>query len=81
MRTPIEIKPNLKKLRNEKGWTQEKAATEAEISRSYYGLIENGKKIPQVPVAKRLGKCMGFDWQDFFASDKTNLLHTGEDKE
>ena len=80
MDTQAKVEPNLKELRLNKGWTQEKAAGEAKISRSYYGLIENGKKIPQVPVAKRLGKCMGFDWQDFFTSELTGLLHTGDEQ-
>jgi transcriptional regulator with XRE-family HTH domain len=74
-------KPNLKELRLNKGWTQEQAAGKAKISRSYYGLIENGKKTPQVPVAKRLGKCMGFDWQDFYATELAGLLHTGDEKQ
>lgn len=68
---------NLRYLRINKGWSQESAAKTAGISRSHYAMIESGKSRPGVEAAQRLGKCLGFDWQVFFASDSANRLYGG----
>ena len=72
---------NLKYLRAKKGWSQENAAKAAGISRSHYAMIESGKSRPGVDAAQSLGKCMGFNWQDFYTPEITNLLHTGDEKQ
>lgn len=59
----------LRNARKVKGFTHEKAAEESEISRSYYTLIESGKKTPTVPVAKNIGKALGLDWKKFFEQE------------
>ena len=62
--------PNLKSLRNRRGWNQEDTAKAAGISRSHYAMIELGKSRPGVEAAQRLGECLYFDWQDFFKAKK-----------
>ncbi len=47
------LRKNLKKYRNENGYTQEKLSFEAEISADYISEIERGKKTPSL---KRLFK-------------------------
>ena len=47
------LRKNLKKYRNENGYTQEQLSFEAEISADYISEIERGKKTPSL---KRLFK-------------------------
>ena len=47
------LRKNLKKYRNENGYTQEKLSFEAEISADYISELERGKKTPSL---KRLFK-------------------------
>lgn len=58
---------NLKQLREDKNMRQYDLAQEAGISRSYYTMIENGKKRPSPKVAKRIAKILEFDWTIFYA--------------
>lgn len=58
---------NLKQLREDKNMRQYDLAQEAGISRSYYTMIENGKKKPSPKVAKRIAKILNFDWTIFYA--------------
>ena len=43
-----------------------KAADIANISESYYCLIENGERNPHVETAKKIAKALDFDWQKFY---------------
>ena len=58
---------NLKQLREDKNMRQYDLAKKAGISRSYYTMIENGKKKPSPKVAKRIAKILNFDWTIFYA--------------
>ncbi|MGO5593376.1 helix-turn-helix transcriptional regulator [Acidaminococcus sp. HCP3S3_G9_1] len=58
---------NLKQLREDKNMRQYDLAQKAGISRSYYTMIENGKKKPSPKVAKRIAKILNFDWTIFYA--------------
>ena len=52
------------------GLTQDQVAKESEIERkTYYNMIERGKRRPSVEVAKRIGKVLQFDWTYFFSSE------------
>lgn len=42
--------------REKNGLTQDQVAKESEIERTYYNMIERGKRRPSVEVAKRIGK-------------------------
>ena len=58
---------NLKQLREDKNMRQYDLAQKAGISRSYYTMIENGKKKPSPKVAKRIAKILNFNWTIFYA--------------
>lgn len=58
---------NLKQLREDKNMRQYDLAQKAGISRSYYTMIENGRKKPSPKVAKRIAKILNFDWTIFYA--------------
>lgn len=62
----------LKEIRKDKGLTQLDVANKANIERSYYTMIESGKRKPSVTVAKSIGKTLNFDWTIFF-SEKCNV--------
>lgn len=53
-------------MRLEQGKTQDYVAKKSGIKRTYYTLIETGKRRPSVAVAKALGKELNFDWTIFF---------------
>ena len=50
---------NVRRLRKEKGWSQEKYAFEADIHRTYISEIERGRRNPTVSVLERLAKPLG----------------------
>ncbi|VDG98865.1 Predicted transcriptional regulator [Lysinibacillus sphaericus] len=56
----------LKELRNSKKLTQQSVADRSDIERSYYTMIESGKRTPSVQVAKSIALVIGFDWTIFF---------------
>ena len=58
--------PDLKSIRNIRGWSQEYTAKTVGISRSHYAMIELLKSQPGVKTAQRLGDCFDFDWQVYF---------------
>ena len=64
----MEFKPLewLKAQRTRLGLSTYQVAKEAGISQTYYWLIENGRKIPTVKVAKRIASILLFSWTDFF---------------
>lgn len=66
----------LREKRNEKNLKQEQIAAAVGIERAYYSLIENGKRMPSVKVAKGIADYMNFDWTMFYNFD--NLLRKEE---
>lgn len=56
----------LKGIRAAAGMTGETVAKGAGITQQYYNFIENSKRRPSVPVAKRIAAVLGFDWTRFF---------------
>ncbi len=65
----------LKSNRLEKGMTQHDVAEKANIERSYYTMIEQGKRTPSVKVAKDISEVLGFDWTIFFESKCNETKH------
>jgi transcriptional regulator with XRE-family HTH domain len=50
---------NLRRLREEKGWSQEDYADRAGIHRTYVADIERGRRNPTVTVVEKLAKPFG----------------------
>lgn len=56
----------LKKLRKEKGLSQEKLAEMCGVVRQTITMIEMGVNKPSVPLAKKLGEALEVEWTVFF---------------
>ncbi len=50
---------NIRRLRIEKGWSQEAFAAEADIHRTYVSDIERGARNPTITVVEKLAKPLG----------------------
>ena len=50
---------NVKRLRKERGWSQEALADEADLDRTYVSGIERVLKNPTVTVVDRIAKALG----------------------
>ncbi len=64
----------LRKLRKERGLSQEEVAMRADITTSYYGQLERGTANPTVLLLEKICAVMGFSLNDIFAETSTNLL-------
>lgn len=56
----------LKTIREDKKLSQEEVSQAADITQASYSNIENAKRTPSVPVAKKIAAVMGFDWTRFY---------------
>ena len=56
----------LKAIREGVGLSQADVSKAANIAQASYSNIENGKRRPAVPVAKRIAAVLGFDWTRFY---------------
>ena len=54
------------KLRKERNLSQDDVAAAAQVTRQQISVIETGKGDPSVPVAKKIGELLGFNWTRFF---------------
>lgn len=59
----------LRKIRQEKNFTQEKASSLAGLDRGYYSMIEIGIRRPSVEVAKKIASALDFDWTRFYEDE------------
>ena len=50
---------NVRRLREQKGWSQEKFAFEAEIHRTYVSDIERGVRNPTITILEKLAVSLG----------------------
>jgi len=50
---------NIRRLRQEKGWSQEDYADRAEIHRTYVSDIERGRRNPTITVVEKLAAPFG----------------------
>lgn len=57
---------DLKKIRTEKGYTQQQLADEVDVGRTTIAMIEGGCNKPSVETAKKLGTVLDLDWTLFF---------------
>lgn len=65
---------NIKRIRKEKGFSQEKLAEACNTATSYIGLMETYKNVPKLSTIERFAKALNVDPLDFFKNqDKTPL--------
>ena len=61
---------DLKSIRKEKGYTQQRLADEAGLrTHTAIWMIEKGINKPSVQLAKKLGEILDFDWTLFFSEE------------
>ena len=58
---------NLKRLRQAKGWSQEKFAFEADVHRTYVSDLERGARNPTITVVEKLAKALQVSASDLLA--------------
>jgi transcriptional regulator with XRE-family HTH domain len=59
---------NLRRLRTEKGWTQEELAFHAKVDRSYISQLETSAYSASVTMLGKLSKALGVDPGEFLKS-------------
>lgn len=59
----------LKAMRERKNLSQGDVSEAVGITQASYSNIENGKRTPSVPVAKKIAAVLGFDWTRFYEED------------
>lgn len=64
----------LKKLRKERGLSQEEIALRADITTSYYGQLERGQANPSVSLLEKICAVMNIQIADIFTDTNTNIL-------
>lgn len=64
----------LRQLRKERGLSQEQVALRADITTSYYGLLERGQANPSVGLLEKICAVMNVQMSDIFTETNTNLL-------
>ena len=57
---------NIKRIRKEKGISQEKLADACNTATSYIGLMEIYKNVPKLSTIERIAKALGVDPLEFF---------------
>jgi transcriptional regulator with XRE-family HTH domain len=50
---------NVRRLREQKGWSQEKFAFESDIHRTYVSDIERGARNPTITIVEKLATSLG----------------------
>ncbi|MNB67197.1 helix-turn-helix protein [compost metagenome] len=61
--------------RNSLKKTQESVAGEVGVARTTYASYEQGERTPSVPIAKKIGNVLGFDWPLFFENEVREMCH------
>jgi transcriptional regulator with XRE-family HTH domain len=58
--SPRKLKTMLRRIREDRGLTQEQVAQKAGVTKQYITMLERGaRKTPSLPVLKRLAKALG----------------------
>jgi transcriptional regulator with XRE-family HTH domain len=68
----IELGNNIRKIRNQRGYSQEEFAEMAGFSRSYYTEIETGKRNISVLNLMKIAEALKADWTDILGFDKSS---------
>ena len=60
------MKNHVRRLRKERGWTQEQFGDRLEVSRQTVNSIENGRFDPSLPLALKIASLLGNAVEDIF---------------
>lgn len=67
------IGKRIRVARQQKGWSQRELAEKADVSDSYIGSIERGKKVPSIEIVYRICAALSLSMQTLF----DNILPDG----
>src|SRR5215211_8490735 len=73
----------LKRLREEKGWSQTKLAQESGVDRATINQVEGGRRSPTISTLELLATALGAEVADFFPKAQASLpleVPRGEDE-
>jgi putative transcriptional regulator len=62
----VDMRGKLKSLRKEQKLTQESLSNMVNIHRTYYSMIENGRRNPSLKVAVSIKKALNYQYDDIF---------------
>ncbi len=62
---------NIKRIRQEKGISQESLSVFCDISASYIGLMESYRNIPKLSTIERIAEALNVDPNDLFLSNES----------
>lgn len=62
-----QLSRNLRRLRAEKGWSQEELADRAGLHRTYVSGVERGVRNPTITIVAALAKALGVPPAELFA--------------
>ncbi len=57
---------NVKKIREQKGWSQDRLSEETGLHRTYISGIERGVRNPTIEIVQQLSTALGIEIQDLF---------------
>jgi len=57
---------NVKKVREQKGWSQDRLSEETGLHRTYISGIERGVRNPTIKIVQQLATALGVEIQDLF---------------
>lgn len=62
----IRLAENIRRLRKQKGWSQEKLAFEADIHRVFMGRIERCEQSPSLSTLEKIANALNISIRDLF---------------
>lgn len=73
--TQVKLGPTVRQIRSKRGLTQSEAASRAGLSTSYWALIEQGKRVPNLEVVEKMARVLRVPISIlvFLASDMAEL--------
>jgi transcriptional regulator with XRE-family HTH domain len=63
----------LRRIRNERGWSQQRLADESGVNKATINQVEQGKRSPSISTLERLATAMGVEIADFFPKAQAPL--------
>jgi transcriptional regulator with XRE-family HTH domain len=73
-RVMVRVGGHIKRLREERGWSQPRLAVEAGVAVSAVSQIENGRRSPNVSTLDKLAEAFGVEVADFFPKARSSSL-------
>jgi transcriptional regulator with XRE-family HTH domain len=70
----VPVGGHIKRLREERGWSQPRLAVEAGVAVSAVSQIENGRRSPNVSTLDKIAEAFGVEVADFFPKARSSSL-------